>query len=283
MDAMDKLMDKLMDDHLDNQLDNHLDDIFTKRVDCWKNTLHISTYLLPLPPPSLKIKYADTFPTSKRYEKSNIKFFDMDAIDCCLVHAPNALVLNLADDNFPGGCVSVGSGAQEEALFRRTNYCSSLKIELYPIQKDEIIYSPNISVIKTNEKKEWKLVDIHSCPKVSFIACPGIRYPDTIIVDNEIQLQESDVDILQKKIITIIQTAITFKYETIVFGALGCGAWRNPSKHVAQIMKEVLGDYDGCVPNFYFAIMNTTDENYIVRNHNKDPIKTIDIFKAVFT
>tara|TARA_B110000261_G_scaffold132641_1_gene149119 strand:- start:1134 stop:1409 length:276 start_codon:yes stop_codon:yes gene_type:complete len=76
------------------------------------------------------------------------------------------------------------------------------------------------------------------------------------------------------KIETIIQTAIKFKYETIIFGALGCGAWRNPPKHVAQIFKEVL--------NNYFAILNTTDENYMVRNRNKDSRKNVDIFKDVF-
>lgn len=87
---------------------------------------------------------------------------------------------------------------------------------------------------------------------------------------------------MKTKIITIIQTAIKFKYETIIFGALGCGAWKNPPKHVAQIFKEVLNNYDGCILNYYFAIMNTTDENYIVRNHNKDSRQNIDIFKDVF-
>ena len=166
-----------------------MNNIFVKRIDCWNDTLNISNSL-PLPPPSLKIKYDNSFNYPKIYEKSNIFFFDMDAIDCCLTHAPNALVLNLADDIFPGGCVSMGSGAQEEALFRRTNYCISLKSELYPIKKDEIIYSPKISVIKTNEKTGWKMLDINNPPKISFIACPGIKYPETIIVNDEIQLNQ---------------------------------------------------------------------------------------------
>lgn len=118
----------------------------------------------------------------------------MDAIDCCLVHSPNALVLNLADDNFSGGCVAMGSGAQEEALFRRTNYCTSLKQELYPIKNDEIIYSPQVSVIKTNENTGWNLIDINNQPKISFIACPGLKYPETIILNDEHKLKQSDVN-----------------------------------------------------------------------------------------
>ena len=189
----------------------------------------------------------------------------MDTIDCCLLHSPNALVLNLADDIFPGGSVDVGSGAQEESLFRRTNYCASLKIELYPIRKDEIIYSPEISVIKTSENTSWGLINNL---KISFIACPGIKYPETI--RNQTRLNEKDTKILKRKIKLIIQTAIRFNHDTIIFGALGCGAWRNPIKHVAEIFRDVLQKLDGTLLNFYFAIM-TTNSN-----------KTIDIFKDVF-
>lgn len=260
-----------------------MDNIFVKRIDCWKHTLNISNCLLPQPPPSLKINYDEKFKYYKKYQKSNIKFFDMDSIDCCLSHSPNALVLNLADDIFPGGCVEMGSGAQEEALFRRTNYCNSLKIELYPIKNDEAIYSPNISVIKTNENTGWKLLDINNHPKVSFIACPGIKYPQTVILNNEHKLNEKDYKVLTTKIKLIIQTAIKFNYDTIIFGALGCGAWRNPIKHVAQIFREVLKELDGSILNFYFAIMTTKDDNYIVRNYNNYiNKKTIDIFKDVF-
>jgi len=255
--------------------------IFLQRIDCWNNTLNISK-VLESPPKSIKIEYDSNFNYNKKYEKTNIKFFDMDSIDCCLVYSPKALVLNLADDNFPGGCVSMGSGAQEEALFRRTNYCSSLKIELYPIRNNEVIYSLQISVIKKNENTGWQLLDLNNLPKISFIACPGIKYPDIIEVDDEKKLNEDDTKILKNKIKTIIQTAIKFNYDTIIFGALGCGAWKNPIKHVAEIFKEVLQIYDGSILNFYFAIMNTTDENYTVRNRNKDSRKTIDIFKNVF-
>jgi uncharacterized protein (TIGR02452 family) len=195
----------------------------------------------------------------------------MDTIDCCLSYSPNALVLNLADDDIPGGSVDYGSGAQEESLFRRTNYFCSLKEELYPIKHNEIIYSPGISVIKTSENTNWQLLDINNVPKVSFIACPGIKYPCPIIVDGNKQLNKKDTRILRNKIKTIIQTAIKYNHDTIIFGALGCGAWRNPITHVAQIFKEVLDKYDGVVLNYYFAIMSTPN----------DKIKTIDVFKNV--
>lgn len=238
-----------------------MDTIFQKRMDCWKDTLYLSHNVLPKPPPSLKIKYDKKFTYYKKYETSTIRFFDMDSIDCCLLHAPNALVLNLADDIVPGGSVDVGSGAQEESLFRRTNYCASLKMELYPIRKDELIYSPEISVIKTSESTSWKLENL---TKISFIACPGIKYPEV----EQKRLNKKDTKILKRKIKLMIQTAINFKYDTIIFGALGCGAWRNPVEHVAEIFREVLQKLDGTL-HFYFAIMSNNS-------------KTIDIFKNVF-
>jgi len=216
---------------------------------------------------------------------THIEFFDMDAIDCCLTHAPNALVLNLADDVFPGGCVAMGSGAQEESLFRRTNYCCTLTSDMYPIKPNEAIYSPDVSVFKTSERTGWEMLDMDPLPKISFIACPAIKYPATIVMEGETRLNETDVDTLKRKIETILQTAIHFGHDTIIFGAMGCGAWRCPAKHVAQIFKEVLTEYDHCAQNYYFAIMNTTDDNYIVRDrsNNKGPVKTIDIFRDVFS
>lgn len=258
--------------------------IFAKRINCWENTKELFKYR-NLPQKSLKIKYDDTFTYHKKYNKSSINFVDMDTIDCGLTMAHNPLVLNLADDCFAGGCVNMGSGAQEESLFRRTNYFQSLLQDLYPIKNDEALYSPNISIIKSSENTNWKLFTSNNnneLPSLSFIACPGIKYPHTININNEIQLNQEDVEILKHKIKLIIQIAIKFNHDTIIFGALGCGAWKNPPKHVAQIFKEILTEFDGVMLNYYFAIMNTTNDNYIVRNHNNNAKKNIEVFREVF-
>lgn len=258
-----------------------MDNIFQKRINCWNHTLSITKHL-PSPPPSIKLTYDNDFVYEKKYPKSNIVFFDMDSIDCCLIYAPNALILNLADENFPGGCVSNGSGAQEESLFRRTNYHASLKIELYPLANDEVVYSPQISLIKTSESDGWKLLDPNKLNKISFIACPGIRQPSVININGEQRLNDNDVQILKNKIKTIIQTAVKFDHKTVILSALGCGAFRNPIKHVAEIFKSVLTEYDGVVLNYYFAIMTTSNNNYIVKTYSTETKKTIDIFKEVF-
>lgn len=47
----------------------------------------------------------------------------------------NILVLNLASSFCPGGGVVKGSIAQEEDLFRKTNYFLSLPMKFYPIPR----------------------------------------------------------------------------------------------------------------------------------------------------
>ena len=243
--------------------------VFLDRIECWKDTQKCN---LPVPD-SIKVVYSkESF--KKVHPQSNIKFFDEDAIELGLKY-PNSLVLNLADDNFAGGCVDSGSGAQEESIFRRTNLFKTLKQNMYPIKDNEAIYSPGVSVIKDIELNKWER---YKTPKkLSFIACPGLKYP---VTENH-RLSENDVKRLRKKIKVIIQTAVKFKHDTIIFGAMGCGAWRNPVQHVAEIFKSVLQKYTGVVLNYYFAILSTPGD-YIVRNHNYDSIKPIDTFTNTF-
>lgn len=242
-----------------------MDNIFAKRVECWKNT---QTYNINTAD-SIKVFH---YPKElkKRFSKSNVEIFDEDSIDCGL-RFKNSLVLNLADDIFAGGCVDIGSGAQEESLFRRTTLFKTLKQSFYPIKDDEAIYSPNVTVIKDSEHNNWKVYK--EFKTLSFVACPGLKYPTRI--NN--RLSDTDVNRLKKKIEIIIQTAYYFKHDTIIFGAIGCGAWRNPIEHVAEIFKEVLDKYSGVVLNYYFAIL-TMKDNYVVKHNIED---TINIFKNV--
>ena len=260
-----------------------MNNIFHQRILCWNHTKSISNTILP-PPTSTKINYDNQFNYIDIFQNSNVQFFDMDAIDCCLTHVPNALILNLADDNFPGGCVDAGSGAQEESLFRRSNYHMTLDIANYPLKYNEAMYSSKVTIIKNNENANWSLIsqNINQLPKVSFVACPGLRCPHTIKNKDthEIELNPEDVQILKNKIKLIIQIAYKYNHNTIIFGAIGCGAWKNPPTHVAKIFKEVLHEYDGVIQNYYFAIMSMTKNNYIVKNYNDQSL--INIFKEVF-
>lgn len=266
--------------------------VFMDRIECWNDTRRICEEKRLYPNnQSVKLQYDENYQWVKQSEKSTIKFMNMDAIKCAILHCinENPLVLNLADDNFAGGCIESGSGAQEESLFRRTNYYLTLVQKLYPIRKDEAIYSPEVKVVKTTEKSGWKIIPDGFWPELAFIACPGVKYPDLIYrhnedgTENEKILNERDTQMLKTKIKLIIQIANKYGHRTIVLGALGCGAWRNPPKYVAEIFKEVLEECDGYVENYVFAILNTRNDQQVVRNFETEGrLPTCEIFKKIF-
>lgn len=262
------------DDYSDDYGDN-----IVKRIDCWIDTQKLCKTIKSPSLPSKKFIYNNE-PFTKKYDKSTIRFYNIDCVDLALSMIDlNPLVLNLSDDKISGGWVSSGSVAQEESIFRRTNYFQSLLQNMYPIRPNEAIYSSGISVIKTSEKTNWEIIPTNEIQKLDFIACPGLKYPKTVVINNEKRLLDKDVKILKKKIKLIIQVAVKNNHNTIILGAIGAGVWGSPRKQVAEIFKEVLEEYDGVVLNYYFAIMTTNDDN---TDHNKDKIPTIDIFTEVF-
>lgn len=245
-------------------------DIKLKNIECWEDTKQRASSIQP-PPLSIKIQYNPNY--QYKYDKnksSKIYLHNMDTIDCAFLYE-NPLILNLADDIYPGGWVNNGSSAQEESLFRRTNYHLSRIKELYPIMEEEVIYSPQITVIKGSD-----LQPINNTKQLDFIACPAIKYP---FLDEDGLLEEEDSALLKKKIETIIQVASKYGHDTIIFGAMGCGAWENPPQEVAKIFKEVLSKYNGCITNYIFAILDTDlDENLYIDHENKS---NYEIFKNI--
>jgi len=241
-------------------------------IECWNNTKKICE-TIPLPPQSIKYKHVQNVNYTKSKNTSSIiRVHNMDTIDCAFIYE-NPLVLNLADDLYPGGWINAGSSAQEESLFRRTNYHLTLVKQLYPISESEVIYSPNITVIKHNEQKNWEIMDCFK--QLDFIACPAIKYP---FLKKDGCLSEDDVEILETKIETIIQVAVKHKHSAIIFGAMGCGAWENPPEDVATIFKRLLKKYDGAVANYIFAILDNISDDSVIDENKKS---NYDIFRNI--
>ena len=119
---------------------------FNDRIQCWESTKKMCEQI-DNPPISIKYEFNNNFIFRKKY-KTHIFVVNYDSLDCGITLKEfkfNPVVLNMADTNFPGGCVDLGSGAQEESLFRRTNYFKTLNLtssnHLYPLTENEAIYS----------------------------------------------------------------------------------------------------------------------------------------------
>ena len=181
-------------------------------------------------------------------------------------------VLNLANRQNPGGGVYTGSGAQEESCFLRSNYYTALypfaeyaaqyglpkAKESYPLDRNfGGVWSKGITVFRGRELQGYPLLD--EPWKTNFIAVAAINRPPTVIENGEIRLRSDMVAASLNKIRTIMNIAADNNVTNLVLGALGCGAFRNPPKHIAELFLQVLNEpeHKGRFENVVFAILDS--------------------------
>ena len=161
------------------------------------------------------------------------------------------IMLNMVNRHTPGGGVINGARAQEESLFRQSNLCVSLYqfdeyhagllgLPLgngrYPMDRDTGgIYSGRVMFFRESSRNGDCLVETpFECAVVSVAAInrPDLT-PDGLLVDWAVAATK-------KKIRTMLRIGLLHGHDAIVLGAWGCGAFRNPPEHMAQLFHEVL-------------------------------------------
>lgn len=248
---------------------------FMDKINIWNDTVKRCNSFQFRPLKSIKYDFQEVR-YEKKYKQTNIEILNKDSIDCTLdlqKYGLNPVVLNLADNCFPGGNVHMGSGAQEESLFRRSNYFQTLNLEtgFYPLKGSELVYSPEVAILKNNTGNY-----LERFYNLSFIACPGIKKPRL----NNGNFTEEDRKLFKNKIQNILNVAFLHKHEIVILGALGCGAWQCPQEEVANIFKEVLEEYNGMFHTIVFAILEVNKKDYIVQNSNLER-SNYKIFKDI--
>ena len=165
------------------------------------------------------------------------------------------IMLNMANRHNPGGGVINGARAQEESLFRQSNLCVSLYqydeyhaglLGLppgngrYPMDRETGgIYSGRVTFFRRSPRDGDALVEKpFECAVVSVAA---INRPD---LTPDGRLVDWAVAATKKKIRTILRIGLLHGHDAIVLGAWGCGAFRNPPKHMAQLFHEVLDEVE---------------------------------------
>jgi uncharacterized protein (TIGR02452 family) len=129
---------------------------------------------------------------------------------------------------------------QEESLFRRTALFAHLTPDLYPIAPDEALYAADVPVLCASEADGYAPLDLDRPRTLAFIACPGIKMPS--LEDGATRMRDDDAAALRDKVRLILRAAVDGGHDSVVLGALGCGAFGCPLRHVAEIFGEVLRD-----------------------------------------
>ena len=174
-------------------------------------------------------------------------------------------VHNFASALNPGGGVTHGASAQEEAICRcSTLYCNisvpdivnkfhyrhrqlmRLK-EMNVLYNDDCIFTPGVIAFKSDTsvpqllaEDSWNQVDVITC------AAPNLR-----------EYQISDEELLhihEKRVGRICDIAVSENEEVLILGAFGCGAFRNSPYVVAEAMARVTEKYKFDFITIEFAV-----------------------------
>ena len=197
----------------------------------------------------------------------------------------NPVVLNMASLYHPGGGVLTGSSAQEEELCRRSTLAISLyqfslpggrygdladmvhvkrRSERYPMDNTYGgIYSPDITFFRATKDEGYALLDEPF--KAAVISVASLNYNPKHghnQLDNG-NIPESDKPILKEKIRTILRIGALKGHDSLVLGALGCGAFCTPPSQMARLFHEVMGEseFHGRFSKIVFAIIDSPSSN----------------------
>jgi uncharacterized protein (TIGR02452 family) len=203
----------------------------------------------------------------------------LETADMLLNAGFNPCVLNLANEQNPGGGVIEGYGAQEENLFRRTNLFMSLfqfthyaeeygikkSKNSYPLNREGGIYSNNITVFRGSEKNGYCL--LNNVFKMSFVTVAAICRPELIKKNDLYFIIDELIALTKEKIRTILRIAGKHKHDCLVLGAFGCGAFANPPNHIATLFKEVFVE-DEFLGVFKYVVFSILEDGNRVNEHN---------------
>ncbi len=191
----------------------------------------------------------------------------------------NPAVLNMANRRNPGGGVLTGAGAQEETIFRRSDLFRSLyqyasyaqmyglvpSEDQYPLDRNfGGVYSSGVSVFRMDEAHGYAFMD--EPVKTAFVSVAGINRPE---LDSAGMICEHLVPAVKKKIRTILRIGLQNGHDSLVLGALGCGAFRNPPAHVARLFHEVFNE-DEFKNKFRLLVFSVLEDHNSHHKHNPE-------------
>jgi len=204
--------------------------------------------------------------TSSPNYNTNVQIYPEDCLEVAqkLVHRGlNPAVLVNASPKRPGGGVKEGSSAQEEDLFRRTTLSYTMfqdsVLKAYPLPKDKTVgfVVGDVTVLKD---KYYIECDRWSC---GFIFAPAVIVP-TLTPTSPPRIQ--DIHRVLKHMHFIFDMAYMSGYDSLVLGAWGCGVFKNPPQHIAELFKTTIEtNYKGFFKEVHFAILDSRPEA-----HNPD-------------
>ncbi len=186
----------------------------------------------------------------------------------------------------PGGSWERGDEGGEEFLF----YSSTLSLSLcpdddnrdgfYPLVEDATLYSPKV-MLYTQKKSAPVFVSIISCSGFR-ITREGSGYRQINKKINKNRLSQEAAEIYKDKVRNVLQTALYWGHQAIIFDSFGCinnlFDYQLPARHCAELIKEVIFDKESLFYKKFRQIIfciHVENKNNLVKLAADDSTKLI--------
>ncbi len=205
-------------------------------------------------PPEATLPGAELEPRRGGHEQTLVTVANQTTLAAAWVlveqgHRP--LALNFANGVEPGGGFLRGATAQEEALCRSSAlYATLLGDPMYDFHRknnpaassDWAILSPDVPVFRDDAGREWDQPRL-----LSFLTCAAPYAPAIGRIDAQ--------PMLRQRIHRVLAIAQAYRYQSLVLGAWGCGAFANDPLQTATDFRDALeGRFAGAFSDVIFAI-----------------------------
>ena len=102
--------------------------------------------------------------------------------------------------------------------------------------------------------------------EIAFISVAGMNRPK---LKPDGMIEDSLVEPIKNKIRTILRIGLEHGHDSLVLGALGCGAFCNPPRHIARLSNEVLkeNEFVNKYKHIVFAILEDHNSH---KKHNTE-------------
>ena len=207
--------------------------------------------------------HADTrkLPVAQNLYETVITVKESDTLDALIAMkktGANPVGINMANLKHAGGGFKGGDPAQEEHLCRHSTLFTALIQKLkYPWGQYAVVYNPHVKIYRDSTTHELldDVIDVNILGVAAFnlkrnydLKPLGLLGKDgnSILTDDA----DKNIEILRKnqlfmdgtkqKIRNWLRGAAMHGHTELVFGALGCGAFENPPKLIAEIIDGIL-------------------------------------------
>lgn len=147
-------------------------------------------------------------------------------------------LLNMANAESAGGGWKTGAAAQEEDLFRRSDY--HLRVDEahyqhphFPLHDRACIYTPGVRYFRRGKEDGYAFMEDSAA--IATIACAAYVRPATAGA----RLVKEKEDGTLAKLRSVFNAARSQAHDSLVLSAFGCGAFGNPPHAIASLMKQV--------------------------------------------